>query len=163
MRGPAWPAAGATAPGREVRVRCPARSRSSAHPAACARYLLRPAGRPRSPESRLRSAGVGSFHSSRAVRSATDASFVVGSLLPASPPPPPPPRASAGRRPPPDTGVGSRQARAGRACPSRRWTGLSPTSPGGRGAAQTPHPSPPWRGRSTTPPPLSRRLGRRGA
>lgn len=90
MRGPSGPAAGAVIPAREVRVRCPARSRPSAHPAACARYLLRPAGRPRSPESRLRSAGVGSFHSSRAVRSATDASFVVGSLLPASPPPPPP-------------------------------------------------------------------------
>lgn len=128
---PSGPAAGAVIPAREVRVRCPARSRprpALRPPAPCTRCAP-PADRAL-PSLAFAPAGVGSFHSpSRALGDRRK--FCCG--FPSSPPlPRPPPRVhllDAGllrhrRRVPADA--------AGRACPPGA-TGLrAPLSPGGR-------------------------------
>ena len=157
MRGPAGPAAGAVAPGGKSESAAqlgPALGppgRPSLVPAAPPRRAApRPAGRPRSPESQLRSAGADSFHSSPAVRSATQVLLWVFS----SPPLTRPARicwtpASSGHRRRVPAGGG----RGGPASP-RVGLGRAPLPR----EAVPPHGpltrSPPWRGRRTPPTPV---------
>ena len=132
---------------REVLVRCPGLAPTlwPTRPPARAWYLLRPCaaprptGRTRSSESPLRSVDAGSFHSSPAVRSATQVLLWVSSSppLPRHPPPTPPVHLL-------DAGLlrtraeGPHRRREGTPAPAPRWTWPGPTSQESRAAGPTP-------------------------